>query len=193
LLERRGWDADARTGKEAMEATRAARMPRGRGQGGFTLLEAVVSLALVSTVVLGLAAGMLTALRSSASAKATQAVDVALSAYTESFKVICAPMDAITTTTTTPCERYPAAECPLPPDFEALVRLPEWFGTEVVVGVESTEGWDETAPTPEWVDCNAWGPRPASGIHRLTVGVTVDTAEGPETSTGQVVVRRSGL
>lgn len=150
-----------------MGATREPGADHDRGQGGFTLLEAVVALALVTTVVLGLAAGMLTAIRSSTSAKSTQAVDVALSAYTESLKAASF-----------------SSACPSPGDIGS-VAVPSWFtspGSDVVgYGVENAEHWDGVG----WTPC-AGQP---TGATRFTVEVQVDTPEGLQTASGQVVVR----
>jgi type II secretory pathway pseudopilin PulG len=148
-----------------------------RSQSGFTLLEAIVSLALVSGVVLTLAAGMLTTVKSSNSAKGTQIVDVALSAYTEGFKGVY------------PARTPGATSCPDPSEFEAMSTEPAWFTADVSNltswNVTLAEGWDD--PAGSWVDCTAGGP--ASGVTRLTVEVAADTPAGPQTATGQVVVR----
>ncbi len=72
---------------------------RRRGQGGFTLLEAIVSLGLVSTVILVLAGGLLTSVKSSQSAKQTQEIDAALSAVAESYRA--APPTSCTVTSIT--------------------------------------------------------------------------------------------
>ena len=151
-----------------------------RSQGGFGLLEAVVSLALVSTVVLTLAGGLLTSVKSSTSARGTQQVDAALSAYAESFKGVA--FDAL---------------CPLPVDLEGAGTAPAWFtapGTDVEsFRIVVTEGWNED--TSDWQDCASYdesysGPEP--GTVRLTVEVEVRTDDSPDprSSTGQVVVRR---
>jgi prepilin-type N-terminal cleavage/methylation domain-containing protein len=151
-----------------------------RNQSGFTLLEAIVSMALIATVILALATGLLTSVKSSASAKGTQLADGALSAYAENFK-----------------GRYPtspANPCPSPSEFMATAGTPAWFA-EPDSGIASpppvvtqTEGWDET--TESWELCTS---RPAldSGLARLTVSVRVDTGDGDiRESTGQVVVRK---
>lgn len=56
------------------------------GQSGFTLLEAIVGLGLTSTVIIALAAGLLTSIRSSDAARSTQEMDAALSAFAETLK-----------------------------------------------------------------------------------------------------------
>ncbi len=118
------------TGADGVQRMCASACKRGRGQGGFTLLEAIVSLALVSTVVLTLAAGLLTTVRSSASAKGTQLVDGALSAYAESFK-----------------GSYPvgvSSPCPTSADFMSAANPPAWLDEDpavVAYSVSRTEGW----------------------------------------------------
>ena len=59
---------------------------RSRSQAGFTLLEAVVSVALISTVILALSGGLLASVKSSQAAKATQEIDAVLSTYAETLK-----------------------------------------------------------------------------------------------------------
>jgi type II secretory pathway pseudopilin PulG len=99
------WSLGRSAGRGTMAATAAEmRGRRGRlhrrGQGGFTLLEAVVSLGLVSGVVLALAGGLLTSVKSSQAAKETQEIDTALSVYTEGFKALqpgmCPPLTSTT-------------------------------------------------------------------------------------------------
>ncbi|MGI9576935.1 MAG: type IV pilus modification PilV family protein [Microthrixaceae bacterium] len=70
------------------DPTRRARRFHGarRGQSGFTLLEAIVGMGLISTVIIALAAGLLTSIRSSDSARSTQELDAALSAFAEDLK-----------------------------------------------------------------------------------------------------------
>ena len=162
------------------------RHSRPRSQGGFGLLEAVVSLALVSTVVLTLAGGLLTSVKSSTSAKGTQQVDAALSAYAESFKGVAFDPGW--------------AACPSAGtevggvweegDFEGAGTAPAWFtaaDTDVVDHrVTATEGWDGS----EWQACGSWSGAEPPGSVRLTISVTVQAADGLKTSTGQVVVRR---
>ncbi len=135
-----------------------------RGQAGFTLLEAIVSLALVSGVVLSLAAGLLTTVRSSTSAKDTQLADAALSAYAESFKGetlgSCSPGDGT----------FPEPE-------------PAWFAASA-----SVDSWAVTK-VEEW-NGSGWGPcTGSSDAHRLTVEVKVEASDGQQTATGQVGVR----
>ena len=147
---------------------------RSRGQGGFGLLESIVSIALVSGVVLTLAAGLLTTVRSSTSAKDTQLVDAALSAYAESFK-----------------GQSLGTGCPsqLDPSFPA--PEPGWFtdpdSSVTSYGVTEVQGWDYSDPGDPWKTCV--GGLPASTAHRLTVEVTVEASDGARTASGQVVVR----
>jgi type II secretory pathway pseudopilin PulG len=64
----------------------ARRRSSNRGQSGFTLLEAIVGMGLTSTVIIALAAGLLTSIRSSDAARSTQEMDAALSAFAENLK-----------------------------------------------------------------------------------------------------------
>lgn len=149
---------------------------RARGQGGFTLLEAVVSLGLVSTVVLTLAGGLLTTVKSSTAAKSTQQVDAALSAYAESFKGVAfdPTWDA----------------CPSTDQVYGAGTAPSWFTPPDVgpFGVTETEGWN--GDVSRWQECASYTGSDDPGAVRLTVEVTVQTTHGQRTSTGQVVVRR---
>ena len=141
-------------------------MAKAGSQSGFTLIESIVSLALVTTVVVGLAAGLLTSVRSSGTARVTQEIDSALSAYAESRK-----------------SAYSAdiGDCPEPSDFETpLPELP--FGaTGSVVG---SEVWD--VPSGSWQPCVTSPTNNDSGVHRLRVEVAI----GDSTASAQVVVRR---
>jgi prepilin-type N-terminal cleavage/methylation domain-containing protein len=68
------------------------------GQAGFTLLEVVISVALVSLVVLGLATGFITLVRTNGSTYRQQQVDHAATNFAESLKAVqyqpCVPAGA---------------------------------------------------------------------------------------------------
>jgi Tfp pilus assembly protein PilV len=150
-----------------MQARASSGTSRRRGEGGFGLIEAVVSVGLVSTVVLALAAGLLTSVKSSQAAKETQEVDAALSAYAESFKDPA---------------WYPSADpCLTTPDWSAVPR-PDGAASASVTKVEH---WDPAAvPNPVWADSCTSDP----GVHRLTVEVEMSGSSA--TATAQVVMRK---
>ena len=66
-------------------------MPFTRGQAGFGLLEALISIFLTSFVVLGLAGALLASIKSSAVAEEVQRADSALGSFTESLKTMGYP------------------------------------------------------------------------------------------------------
>ncbi len=153
-----------------MKAGRArGRRAERRGQGGFGLLESIVSIALVSTVILALAAGLLTSVKSSQSAKETQELDAALSAYAESFK-----NPSLYASLIDPCSS--ASYTGLP-----VTTPPGTSSASVVSG--GVKHWDPTAADP-WVGTCSTDP----GVHRLTVQVTM--AASGASGTAQVVMRK---
>jgi hypothetical protein len=146
-----------------MQASASSGVPRRRGEEGFGLIEAVVSVGLVSTVVLALAAGLLTSVKSSQAAKETQEVDAAVSAYAESFKDPA---------------RYPSADpCATTPDW-SLVPIPDGASAAHVSAFQHWGGGSG------WVDSCTTDP----GVHRLTV--EVEMAGSGATATAQVVMRK---
>jgi type II secretory pathway pseudopilin PulG len=151
-----------------MQARASSGATRRRGEGGFGLIEAVVSVGLVSTVVLALAAGLLTSVKSSQAAKETQEVDAAVSAYAEAFK---------------DPSLYAPGKLPDPCDesgYGTLVAEPPGVSSASVVGVEH---WS-TSPTVGWVETCTSDP----GAHRLTVEVEMSGSNA--TATAQVVMRK---
>jgi hypothetical protein len=153
-----------------MQTRASSGTSRRRGEGGFGLIEAVVSVGLVSTVVLALAAGLLTSVRSSQSAKETQELDAALSAYAEAFK---------------DPELYDALGDPCSlASFGALPVSPP-AGTSSA-WVRAVEHWDASAVPPTWVDACPDGAD--SGAHRLTVAV--EMTDSGASNTAQVVMRK---
>ena len=124
-----------------------------------------MSVGLVSTVVLALAAGLLTSVKSSQAAKETQEVDAALSAYAESFKAAAYPAPA------------PPDVCPTDGQLASMGLLAT--GNPEVTEVEH---WNGTT----WAtDCLSFTSDP--GVHRLSVKVTLDNGS---TAVGQTVVRK---
>jgi Tfp pilus assembly protein PilV len=151
---------------------RPASVPtRPRPQGGFTLLEAIVSLALVSTVVLALASGLLTSVRSSDSAKRTQEIDASLSSFAESIKT--AP--------------YPTAggSCPTGSEFQvAYDAWPDrWSQGGVTTEVISAEPWD-----PSSGEYTSSCPGADPFVHLLTL--RVERSGDGNSTTGKVVVAK---
>ena len=61
-------------------------MVRARGQGGYSLTESMAAILLVTLVILGLAAGILTAVRATRTVSQTQKSEAALSDATEILK-----------------------------------------------------------------------------------------------------------
>ncbi len=142
---------------------------RSHDDHGFLLVEVIISIALTSMVILALAVGLLTALRSSDAANHQQTLDSALSSASESIRSMPYP-----TSTST---------CPTAQDYqdsyEAYVSSGlGWSDPDTVVTVDSIEHWDP--------DTGGFGACPATDslAHRLVLEVDV----GLETARGQVVV-----
>lgn len=137
------------------------RLSNSGGQAGFSLLEALVSVALVSTVLLALSAGLLASVRSSRSANETQKIDAALSAYSETVKA-------------TPLE-----ECPTVSTLPAVPAIGDYTAE-----ITKTQWWD--SGPGEWVPC-AGLPAVEIPPYRSTVTVT-DNTDSSSFVVGQVVV-----
>lgn len=141
---------------------------RSRDDSGFLLVEVVISIALISMVILALAVGLLTAIRSSDAANRQQIVDSALSSASESIRSMPYPSSAST--------------CPTEVDYQsAYDAYPEaWAAPGVVVTVAGIEHWD---PTNGSYDSSCPGPLDPL-VHRLTLEVDV----GDDDASAQVVV-----
>lgn len=146
-------------------------MRNGQDQGGFTLIEAVISIAITAMVILGLAAGLLTAVRSSDAAARTQRKDSALASFSESLKT--APYPEV------------ASGCPSLTDFQTswddyVADGKGWTDPDVSnATITGVEYWD-----PGSGDYEPACPGADAHVNRLTLEVTVHG----ETSVGQVVV-----
>lgn len=132
------------------------------GQSGFTLMEIIVSVMLVSIVVLGIAAGFLGLVRTNRMTQEQQAVDHAVTNFSESLKA---------------AEYQP---CGTMPAYNSVAGL--WVSDRGVdVEVIDVDYWDES--TASFVDtCSTDG-----GSQRLTV-----RAEWPgrdRDRQGQIVIR----
>jgi Tfp pilus assembly protein PilV len=132
------------------------------------LIEAVVSVGLVSTVVLALAAGLLTSIKSSQAAKETQEIDAALASFTESLKGMPYPTVA--------------GACPTLDEFKATwsTWADRWQSTGVTTELTGVRHWDGDSYESA---CPATNPF----IHLLEVEVTVNGS----LTTGIVVVSKT--
>jgi len=141
---------------------------RRRGAAGTTLLEVLVAVALVSTVLLGVMAGMLTTVRASGSNSSGVASDAALVSVTERMKSL------------------PYRPCGgAAPDYEQQLNQPRLHtaaGQEIEVRVEGVEQWQ---PAP----ANRYAPGCPAGGDRGTQLVRVLVTVGDSSSRGSVVVR----
>ena len=147
-------------------------MRSSRGQAGFTLLEALVSILLTSFVILALGAALLAAIRSSAVAEEVQHADSALGSLTESIKSMGYPEPP----------HSDGGECPEVVDFEDQWNAfaDRWQPPAgISIGFTEVEHWQ-----PDSGDyastCLAGNTR----VHLLTVEVSIDG----ETRSAQVVV-----
>ncbi len=142
---------------------RALRMRRpSAGQGGFTLMEIIVSVMLVSIVVLGIAAGFLGLVRTSRMTQEQQAVDHAVTNYSESLK----------------SAEY--LSCGTPTGYDASTGL--WASDRGVdVWVEDVEYWNKATGTFD-SSCGTDG-----GSQRLTI--RAEWPGGDRERQGQIVIR----
>lgn len=129
-----------------------------RGQGGFSLIEVIVSVLLVSLVVLALAAGFMTIVRVNADTAERQVVDQAIGSYAES----------LTTAQYLPCDdpTQPGSVA----NYTATYPTGSWTpapGVDAdIVGVEYWDGTSGFAAT-----CPATPSAGDQGAQRLTVEV----------------------
>ncbi|MCO5322466.1 MAG: type II secretion system GspH family protein [Microthrixaceae bacterium] len=148
-----------------------------RGQAGFGLLEALVSILLTSMVILGLAGSLLAAIKSSAIAERVQRADSALGSFTESLKTMGYPEPP----------NSGGGACPELADFDE-----QWdaFGDrwqppsgDISVAITAVEHWQP--------DSGSYASTCPSGgdpyTHLLTVEVSI---EGKERSAQVVVADR---
>lgn len=165
-----------------------------RGQSGYGLFEALVSIMLTAFVILGLAGSLLAAIKSSEVADRVQRTDSALGSFTESLKSMDYPeVDPVSGTYSG------GSECPELADFSsAWENFPEAWAPPPELGVDKdpVSGQDRL----EIVDVEHWQPDgtdmgsytaacPGAGdpyTHRLTVEVTL----GEKSRKAQVVVTR---
>lgn len=144
----------------------ASRCPaRGRTQAGFTLAETIVALLLASTVVLALAAGMFTLLRTTDLTSRSQRMQAALTTVAESVKAE-AYIDCATTTS------YAVAD-------------PEGPATAAVTGVRYWDATPAGAELGRFVGPPC--PSPDRGAQRITVQVELDG----RTVSAEIVKRKS--
>lgn len=119
-----------------------------RGQAGLTLIEIIISVALVSMVVLGLATGFLTLIRTNSATYRQQQVDHAATNYAESLKAV---------------QYEPCVPAGADPDYGAAPDL--WTPSDdLQVEVVDVEFWDPG--TSDYVDdCTGAD----AGTQRVTV------------------------
>ncbi len=148
------------TGSEGV--ARARRRPSApSGQAGFSLIEILICVVLVGTVILALAAGMLTLVRTSSGTSQRQQIQLSLGSYTESLKA----------------SPYLPCNGPVPPttsSYEAAYGAWPERWTPVKPGMTAriieVEFWDETAgPQGAFVAACAGGLD--QGTQRLTVQI----------------------
>jgi hypothetical protein len=165
-------DRSARRAPLRVAARRPVR-PVPAGQAGVGLVESLVAVALLSTVVLALASGMLSLLGTSRANAQTQKLQAAVTAWTESLKVI------------------PYEDCATPADYDLANPPAGWTaptnGTATVTAVEHWQPdpggfgtFGATCPT------GAGGTAADAGAQRITV----DVATAEASTTAQIVVRR---
>ncbi|MHB1140120.1 MAG: type IV pilus modification PilV family protein [Microthrixaceae bacterium] len=149
-----------------------ARRVEHRGADGFSLIEILICVVLVGTVLLALAGGMLTLVRTSAATSERQQIQLSLGSYTESLKASpylpCGgPVQPSTTTYQPVYDAWPEHWSPVKPGMTAQI-------VEV-------EFWDDVAGTEG-------GFVPACpGMDQGTQRITVEIDWRDRTGTAQVV------
>ena len=148
------------TGSEGV--ARARRRPSApSGQAGFSLIEILICVVLVGTVILALAAGMLTLVRTSNGTSQRQQIQLSLGSYTESLKASpylpCGgPVQPTTSNYEAAYGAWPEHWTPVKPGMTAQI-------VEV-------EFWDETAG-PQGAFVAACPGGLDQGTQRLTVQI----------------------
>ena len=137
---------DPARSRRAAHPRRAARQ---RSQSGFSLIEILICVVLVGTVILALAAGLLTLVKTSNATSQRQQIQLALGSMTESLKV--GPY--------LPCQTLPANEAGAVAAYEAAYASwpqrwsPSKSGmTARITGIQywnsATEQFEDTCPPP---------------------------------------------
>ena len=142
---------------------------RVRSQAGFSLIETIVALFLVSVVVLALAAGMFTLLRTTAVTSRAQRMQAALTTAAESAKGL------------------PYKPCAVAMDYGGTA--PTWDDPtdDATVEVLSVRYWDAPGAAAELGRFTATCPAMDLGAQRVTVQVTI----GGESQTAEIVKRQA--
>lgn len=144
----------------------------GRSESGYLLIEVIISIALTSMVILGLAVGLVTAVRSSTAADRQQAKDSALSSAAESIRSMDYPT--------------PAGTCPTASEYQAafdsyVLSGLGWSAPDALVAVDQIEHWDPVSGS-----FGSACPVADPSVHRLTLELTFSDG----TVRGQTVVGR---
>jgi Tfp pilus assembly protein PilV len=152
-----------------------SRRQRSRSEAGFSLVEILVCVVLMSTVILALASGMLTLVRTTGSTSERQQIQLALGSFTESLK-------------TTP----PYVICRDAAEYEAdyAAAADSWKpdpARNIDLEVTGVEYWDRNATAASNTVAGAFAvncPPGENGPQRLTVKVTLPSGRS---GTAQVV------
>lgn len=153
------------------------------GQAGFSLIEALVAVALMGTVILAIAAGMVTLMGTSAATSSQQRLQASLTSFTESLKASpylpCSPGGAPPAT--------PAAYTTSFGQWPGRWSAPVGVARADITGVEYWTPAPNAAALGQFAaTCPTAGDQ---GAQRLTV--RVELTDGTAT-TGQIVLRRTG-
>jgi type II secretory pathway pseudopilin PulG len=148
------------------------RRRRARGQAGASLIETIVALVLASVVVLALAGGMLTLMRTSEATSRTQRMQAALTTSAEAVKAAS------------------YVDCAAPADYDGAPGVDD-PADDVEVTVTGVEYWDGvpvagTPPAPSLLGSFVATCPPDLGAQRVAVRVTLDG----DSDTAQIVKRR---
>ena len=144
-----------------------------RGQAAYTLIEALVSVAITSIVVVGLLGGVMTALKSSALQRRAATSEVVLSNFSEAFTDV------------------PYVACATNQDYNDAVdavATPDGFE----VAVTNVLYWNQGSKNPATFAENCANADADTGLQKIEYSVTADTDDGPEVRKHSILKRFNG-
>jgi Tfp pilus assembly protein PilV len=175
------------------------RHARARGQGGFTLIEAVLSVVVVSTAIVSIAAGLLGAARIDNRTNERQRANLALTTFVENLDHVQSSCPAVSTPApATGASNGASHATALLSATAAEPEVAEWIDRGMVFSITRVEyaRWDVAAGaedftaacnTPPPTNPNPLRPRPYYPVIRVTV-TACQGGVGASTCAGDAVV-----
>lgn len=120
-----------------------------RGQSGFTLIEALLAILLISTIIVGLISGLFTAMIASSTNEDSQRIEAALVSYGASVKrmpydTTCAAVDG---TYSTAYVAWPEpGKWAIPAGMTAIIRKPKYWRDVATGAAGGDRGWANSCP-----------------------------------------------